>query len=62
MSTSSNQYRTSQVCVDVHAEGVPDTETNISGAVMYFTEVICTGISCPPYQDGSELTCVVCTK
>ena len=55
-------YRTTFECVDVNAEGVPGSAANNNGALFYFTESTCNGIDCPPYTNGNELTCVVCTK
>ena len=48
-------------CVDVSAESLAGTAANTNGALFYFTESRCRGI-CPPYVDGKELTCAVCTK
>ena len=48
-------------CVDVSAESLPSTAADTNGALFYFTESRCVGI-CPPYVDGKELTCAVCTK
>lgn len=62
MSADPGVFRTSHECVDVDAEAIPGSEDNIDGALFYFTEVFCTGISCPPYGNGTELACVVCTK
>ena len=59
---SSPIWRMSYVCVDVDAEVVAGTESDDNGASMFFTEVVCTGISCPPYTAGDELACAVCTK
>ena len=60
--THINHFRMSYACVDVNAESVPGGASDINGAVFYFTEVYCHGIGCPPYAEGSELSCVVCTK
>ena len=60
--TANDRQRKSYVCVDVNAEAVPGSAGNINGAVLYFTEVYCHGIKCPPYAAGNELSCVVCTK
>ena len=57
-----SHYRISYECMDVDAEGIPGSEGSINGAAFYFTEVLCHGISCPPYADGTEIPCVVCTK
>ena len=48
-------------CVDVGAESLSSTVADTDGALFYFTESRCVGI-CPPYVDGRELTCAVCTK
>ena len=57
-------YRMSYICVDVNATTVPNSAEflNILSALLDFTEVYCKGISCPPYTEGSELSCVMCTK
>ena len=63
MSDYEIHYRTMFECVDVNAEPIPGTEASIDGGVMfYFTESSCHGINCPPYVQGQEITCVVCTK
>ena len=49
------------VCVDVSAESVPGSETNYFASELFFMETRCPGL-CPPYSDGAEVTCVVCTK
>ena len=50
------------VCVDVNAETVPESAIATTTSLLYFIETTCTGIDCPPYADGSEVACVVCTK
>jgi hypothetical protein len=62
MSDFHGHHRTSYVCVDADPESVPGSAADINGALFYFTEVRCHGINCPPYAEGSELACVVCTK
>ena len=55
--------RQSYECVDVNAEGIEGTEAATSaGAFFHFTEASCIGLNCPPYTNGEELACVVCTK
>ena len=52
------------VCVDADPEIIEDIQHPINGAsLLYFIQTTCehTG-RCPPYIDGAELTCVVCTK
>ena len=61
--THALHLRTSYVCVDVNAESVPGSAGfNYNGALLDFTEAVCSGIHCPPYMAGYELPCVVCTK
>ena len=54
--------RTTYVCVDgdpdVRAGGGADRH----GALFYNTEATCGSLPCPPFVQGRELTCVVCSK
>ena len=50
------------ICVDENAESVGGSAAQNVASVLYFMETTCTGISCPPYSDGAEIACVVCTK
>ena len=50
------------ICVDAVAEGVPGTKADLDGALLYLVEGICGALPCPPYVNGRELACVVCTK
>ena len=58
-------------CLDKNPECIPGTAgyNNPSGSpayggFFYFTEVAtcAPGIPCPPYSEGMELSCAVCTK
>ena len=57
-----NRHRSNYECVDENAVGIPGSEANINGHLFYFTEVLCSTINCPPYVEGNELACVVCTQ
>ena len=35
---------------------------NEDGLPLYFVEARCGSLKCPPYVDGREMRCVVCTK
>lgn len=48
-------------CVDQDFEALPGVEGNYNGGLFYNVEVDCTGLDCPPYVQGYELACVVCT-
>ena len=54
--------RTEFICVDGNAEPTTGSHVNKNGALLYFVEGNCGSLPCPPYADGKELTCVVCTK
>ncbi|XP_052830978.1 uncharacterized protein LOC106877462 isoform X2 [Octopus bimaculoides] len=50
------------VCVDHAPEADPAGYRNENGALLYFVEGICGSLPCPPYVNGRELSCVVCSK
>ena len=50
------------ICVDEAPEGWLGSYADNNGAVMYTVEGICGSLPCPPYVNGWELTCVVCSK
>ena len=54
--------RTTYECVDKDPESVPGLNAD-SRPATYFNPVepYCNGLSCAPYDDEKELTCVVCT-
>ncbi|XP_019633662.1 PREDICTED: short-chain collagen C4-like [Branchiostoma belcheri] len=53
--------RSKFVCMDGEPEVLPGGEGNQSGALFYPVEARCGSLPCPPYVEGRELTCVVCT-
>jgi hypothetical protein len=50
------------VCVDHVPETAPGSSANLNGKLLYFVEARCGSLPCPPYHNGRELACVVCTK
>ncbi|XP_061185484.1 short-chain collagen C4-like [Saccostrea echinata] len=50
------------ICMDKHPETIPGGHRNEGGKYVYTVEALCGSLHCPPYADGGELTCVVCTK
>ena len=50
------------VCVDISPESVAGSAGANIKSGFYFIETTCTGIRCPPYYNGAEIACVVCTK
>ncbi|XP_052059810.1 short-chain collagen C4-like [Mytilus californianus] len=64
MSQSSTNGRTpaEYICVDEKLESVPGGDSGRNEAVVYPVEVVCGSLKCPPYVNGRELTCVVCSN
>ncbi|KAJ8303209.1 hypothetical protein KUTeg_019605 [Tegillarca granosa] len=50
------------VCLDSPPDVIYGGHTDQNGAVLYSVEGICGSLPCPPYVNGRELTCVVCSK
>jgi len=51
------------ICLDAETEVISGSSANNDGKVLYLSEVRCGSSSlCPPYINGRELTCVVCSK
>ncbi|XP_078665811.1 uncharacterized protein LOC144908150 [Branchiostoma floridae x Branchiostoma belcheri] len=57
-----NHKRSEFVCVDEQPEVRPSGQANVDGALFYPVDARCGSLPCPPYVEGHELTCVVCTK
>ena len=49
------------ICLDVNTESVPGSATYHPSSELFFMETRCIGL-CPPYSEGAEVTCAVCTK
>ena len=54
--------RISYMCVDKNAEAADEGNKDENGNLAYVVEGICGSLPCPPYVNGRELTCVVCTR
>ena len=54
--------RTQFICVDGNAEGTIGSQGGHDGALVYFVEITCGSLPCPPYATDKELTCIICTK
>ena len=57
-----NNGRTQFICVDGNAEGTTGSYSSQNGALLHFVESYCGSLPCPPYANGKELTCAVCTS
>ena len=53
---------TNYYCVDADQEAIYGRGKNDNGYLLYFVEGRCGSLHCPPYVNGRELTCAVCTK
>jgi len=62
MSEYHSHPRSKYECMDQSPQSIPGSVGNIDGALFYHVEATCTGIACPPYTNGRELTCAACTK
>ena len=50
------------VCVSGGIEASHSGNTNEDGGTLNVVEARCGSLPCPPYTEGYELSCVVCTK
>ncbi|XP_062602973.1 short-chain collagen C4-like [Saccostrea cucullata] len=53
---------TSYTCVDKNPDTLHGGHANKNGYLFYFVEARCGSLKCPPYVEGKELLCVVCSK
>ena len=53
---------TEYVCLDDNPDVIPGGHTSQYGKLFYMVEGRCGSLTCPPYVDGREMTCVVCSK
>ncbi|KAH3805667.1 uncharacterized protein LOC127835503 [Dreissena polymorpha] len=51
------------VCLDRRPDSIVGTGNREGNNMMYFVEAHCqSGLECPPYENGRELACVICSK
>ncbi|XP_056006021.1 short-chain collagen C4-like [Ostrea edulis] len=53
---------TTYKCVDRNPDTITGGHSNHNGYIFYSVEAICGSLKCPPYVNGRELVCVVCSK
>ena len=58
----SDKGRTEFVCMDQEPEADADGYRADGGVRFYQAEGRCGSLPCPPYSEGKEFSCVVCTK
>lgn len=54
--------RSKHVCVDRYAQRAFFVPQNHHQALLHYVEAKCGALPCPPYCDGLELMCVVCSQ
>ncbi|XP_053374035.1 uncharacterized protein LOC123532550 [Mercenaria mercenaria] len=57
-----SHHATEFVCLDVNPEIIAGGVSDVDGKLFYFVEARCGSLRCPPYVNGRELTCAVCSK
>ena len=63
MSEYHSSHRTMYECVDKEPESVEGLNSRSNPRALFDpVEPSCNGLSCSPYDDEKELTCVVCTR
>ena len=53
---------TDYYCVDKDPENIPSGGASHDGYLLYFVEARSGSLKCPPYINGRELQCAVCSK
>ncbi|XP_056006011.1 uncharacterized protein LOC125657658 isoform X1 [Ostrea edulis] len=53
---------TTYTCVDRNPDTITGGHSNHNGYLFYSVEAICGSLKCPPYVNGRELVCAVCSK
>lgn len=56
------QSEYNHICMDANPEYMQHGGTNDDEHILYLVEARCGSLPCPPYYDGREITCVVCSK
>ena len=62
MAQNHGQSASEYICVSDGMEIVAGGEGNDDGGLLYVVEAVCGSLPCPPYVEGYEIVCVVCTK
>lgn len=52
---------TTYKCVDSDPESLPGGHTNYNGYLFYLVDGRCGSLKCPPYVEGREIFCAVCS-
>lgn len=52
---------TMNTCIDEHPDTLHGGHSNKNGYLFYSVEARCGSLKCPPYVEGRELVCAVCS-
>lgn len=61
-SVSNHLSQSNYICLDKDFEFIQGGSNPQIRAQIMFVEVNCGILPCPPYEEGNELACVVCSK
>ena len=59
---SPTEHTSTFICVDGAPEVRPGGGLDHNGATLFLVSIHCGSLPCPPYEQGRELTCVVCSR
>ncbi|XP_061178462.1 uncharacterized protein LOC133187120 [Saccostrea echinata] len=59
---NNHQAGTTYKCMDKNPDTLPGGHSIKYGSLFYFVEGRCGSLKCPPYVEGRELVCAVCSK
>ena len=62
MSQHHSQKGSDYICVADGMESLAGGSNNQDGGLLYVVEAVCGSLKCPPYIEGYEIACVLCTK
>lgn len=62
MSSHYTEHTSTFICVDGAPEVRPGGGLDHNGATLFLVSIHCGSLPCPPYEQGRELTCVVCSR
>ena len=57
-----SEHGATYICVDSEPDEVNGGHEDRNGGLLYIVEASCGSLKCPPYEDGYEITCSVCTR
>ena len=63
MCSNNFHFRSTYECVDIEPGSVPGLDAEaVYNAFLYHVEPTGSGLASPPYDEGKELTCIVCSR